>query len=305
MNPTREVTREDIVHHPDEDYLPCESKLPNIHPSGALQTGLSGSTGNGDSTCKKKIEEHTNQSKNMRSRAVGSENVNSPENSQESIRIEQAKDPILQSILNWKRNGNKPDWSTIAHCNRELKVYWYQWDNIEIQDEILCKKQFTVNGVDCLYIIPTSLRKEVFKHLHEYITGGHLGRNKTYDKLKRRFYWCSMHRDVAYWCRTCPTCGSRKLPPRRAKAPMQQYNVGYPMERIAIDLSGPYPVSKKGNKYLMVVSDYFTKWVDAIPLRNQEATHIAEKLVNRFISILGVPLQLYTDRATNFESKVF
>ena len=86
---------------------------------------------------------------------------------------------------------------------------------------------------------------------------------------------------------------------------MQQYNVGYPMERIAIDLSGPYPVSKKGNKYLMVVSDYFTKWVDAIPLRNQEATHIAEKLVNRFILILGVPLKLRTDRATNFKSKVF
>ena len=94
MNPTGEVTHEDTVHHPDEDYLPCESKLPNIHSSGALQTGLSGSTRNGDSTCKKKIEERTNQSKNMRSRAVGSENVNSQEISKESIRIEQAKDHI-------------------------------------------------------------------------------------------------------------------------------------------------------------------------------------------------------------------
>ena len=48
---------------PDKDYLPCESKHPNIHPSGPLQTGLSGSTGNGDSTCKRRIEERTNQSK--------------------------------------------------------------------------------------------------------------------------------------------------------------------------------------------------------------------------------------------------
>ena len=72
------------------------------------------------------------------------------------------------------------------------------------------------------------------------------------------------------------------------------------MERIAIDLSGPYPVSKKGHKYLMVMSDYFTKWVDAILLKNQEATHIAEKLVDRFISIFGVPLQLHTDMATKF-----
>ena len=77
------------------------------------------------------------------------------------------------------------------------------------------------------------------------------------------------------------------------------------MEKIAIDLSGPFPVSNKGHKYLMVVSDFFTKWVDAIPLKNQEATHIAEKLADRFISIFGVPLQLHTDMATNFESKVF
>ena len=83
-----------------------------------------------------------------------------------------------------------------------------------IKDEILCKKEIRAEGTgaDYLFIIPVSLRKEIFKHLHEYITGGHLGRSKTYDKLKRR-------------------------------------------------------VSKKGHKYLMVVSDYFTKWVDAIPLK--------------------------------------
>lgn len=86
---------------------------------------------------------------------------------------------------------------------------------------------------------------------------------------------------------------------------MRQYNVGYPMERIGLDICGPYPVSKKGNRYLMVVSCYFTKWVDAIPLKTQEAKYVASKLVNRFISIFGVPLQLHTDLGTNFESKVF
>ena len=222
MLPTREVTHEDTVHHPGEDYLPCESKLSNRHPSDLLQTGLSCSTKNSDSNCKDTVNGCTNQSTKMSSRAVDGASVNRAEISQESIRFEQANDPILQQLLQWKRAGNKPDWAMIAHCCRELKIYWYQWDTIEIKDEILCKKQFTVTGTDYLYIIPTSLRKEVFRHLHEYIIGGHLGRSKTYDKLKRRFYWCNMHRDVAYWCRICPTCGSRKLPPRRAKAPMRQ-----------------------------------------------------------------------------------
>ena len=86
---------------------------------------------------------------------------------------------------------------------------------------------------------------------------------------------------------------------------MRQYNVGYLLARIAIDIYPPYHVSKKGNRYILVVSDYFTKWVDAFPLKTQEATHVAEVLVDRFIALLGVPLQLHSDNGSNFESKVF
>ena len=133
----------------------------------------------------------------------------------------------------WKK---KPEWATVAPYCKELKVYWHKWDTIEIKDGILCKKYIRADGTgaDYLYIVLVSLRKEMFKHLHEYTTGGHLGRRKTYDKFKKRFYWCNMHQDVSYWCRICTTCGSRKLPPRKAKGPMRQYNVGCPMERIAI-----------------------------------------------------------------------
>ena len=53
------------------------------------------------------------------------------------------------------------------------------------------------------------------------------------------------------------------------------------MERIGLDICGPYPVSKKRHRYMMVVSCCFTKWVDAIPLKTQEAKYVASKLVNR------------------------
>ena len=287
-------------------------QISNIDPLGSLQASLYG-TGNCriNCSCNKRKENHDNEqqgcSGNARVNATVGQNDTRPEISMEDIRIEQEKDPTLTLILQWKKAGTKPDWATVAPCCKELKVYWYHWDSLEIKDEILCKKYIRANGSgnDYMYIMPVTLRKECFMHLHAYITGEHLSRRKTYEKLKKRFYWCNMHHDVSYWCRICPTCGSRKLPPRRVKAPMRQYKVGYPKERIAIDISGPYHVSKKGNKYLLVVSDYFTKWVDDIPLKTQEATHVAEEPVNRFISIFGVPLQLHSDRGTNFQSKVF
>ena len=47
---------------------------------------------------------------------------------------------------------------------------------------------------------------------------------------------------------------------------MAKYNVGSPLERIAIDVLGPLPITETGNKYILIVADYFTKWVEAYPI---------------------------------------
>jgi hypothetical protein len=87
----------------------------------------------------------------------------------------------------------------------------------------------------------------------------------------------------------CPQENSSK----ESQSTNEKYNVGMPLERIAIDIQGPYPKSKRGNKFILVVGDYFTKWVDAIPLKNITAKYVAKKLVNKFIFIFGVPLELH------------
>ena len=86
---------------------------------------------------------------------------------------------------------------------------------------------------------------------------------------------------------------------------MKQFIVGAPLERIAVDVLGPLPVSEKGNKYLLIVGDYFTKWVEAYPLENQRADVVAEVLVKEFIFRFGVPMQMHSDQGRNFESAVF
>ena len=70
-------------------------------------------------------------------------------------------------------------------------------------------------------------------------------------------FWHKMRSDVENWCKSCDVCASRK-------APFQQYNVGVPLERVAVDILGPLPKTKKGNKYMLVVGDYFSKWMQAI-----------------------------------------
>ena len=86
---------------------------------------------------------------------------------------------------------------------------------------------------------------------------------------------------------------------------MAQYNVGASMKRIAVDVLGPLPTSESGNKYLLIVADYFSKWTGAFPIPHQEATKVAEVLVKEVVSRFGVPLSLHSDQGRNFESAVF
>ena len=86
---------------------------------------------------------------------------------------------------------------------------------------------------------------------------------------------------------------------------MQQYNVGSPFERVAVDIAGPFPVTEDGNKFIMVVSDYFSKWPKAYAIPNQEVTTVAKMLIDNWISRFGVPMELNSDQRRNVESNLF
>ena len=72
-----------------------------------------------------------------------------------------------------------------------------------------------------------------------------------------------------------------------------------------MDVVGPFPESDKGNKYFMVVMDYFTKWPEVFAIPNQEASTIADKLVQEVFCRFGVPLEIHSDQGRNFESQIF
>jgi transposase InsO family protein/predicted aspartyl protease len=220
----------------------------------------------------------------------------------------QQADPDLQLIRDWKESGQKPTWNQIAPHTPSVKSYWAQWDSLVIDDDGLIKR--VVENDDGTeekrqLLVPSSRRAEVLQQLHDGSAGGHLGVHKTLEKVRSRFYWNNLKDDVRDWCRKCTICAASNGPPRRPKAPMQQYNVGSPFERIAIDIAGPFPETDHQNKYILVVMDYFSKWVEAYALPNQEATTVADVLVKEWICRFGVPLELHSDQGRNFESALF
>ncbi|KAL3846476.1 hypothetical protein ACJMK2_017463 [Sinanodonta woodiana] len=77
------------------------------------------------------------------------------------------------------------------------------------------------------------------------------------------------------------------------------------MDRIALDIMGPLPETSIGNKYILVIGDYFTKWTEAFALPNQDVIAVASVLVKETICRFSVPRQIHSDKGTQFESKIF
>ena len=142
------------------------------------------------------------------------------------------------------------------------------------------------------------------QEIHAGVISGHLGEQKTLEQLKERVYWPAMTEDVKHWCQTCPVCATRKSPTPNSRAPMQTVQAGYPMQVVAVDITGPFPDSDAGNRYILVVGDYFTKWVEAYAIPDQEARTVANKLVDEFFCRYSPPEQLHSDQGKQFESKL-
>jgi len=154
-------------------------------------------------------------------------------------------------------------------------------------------------------VVPKKLRNYILKSYHDCKFSGHLGISKTYQKINQFYYWKNLYTDLAEYCKTCVPCQKRKLSPCQ-KAPVQNFPpVSRPWERMACDLVGPLSPTMRGNRYLLVCSDYLTRYPEAFALPNIKAETIARVLVEEVISRHGCSEYLLTDRGSNFCSSLF
>jgi len=155
-------------------------------------------------------------------------------------------------------------------------------------------------------VIPRALVNHVLEGAHdEPMGGGHSGFDRTYAKVRQRYYWDGMYADTREWVLRCPTCLSRKLTQRR-DVPIRGFGreeMPHPFYYVSVDVVGPLPVTDSGNKYIVVFTDYLTRWVEAFAVPNYNAETVAGLLVREIMPRHGAPKVLLADNGQPFRSK--
>ncbi|CAG2222175.1 unnamed protein product [Mytilus edulis] len=186
-----------------------------------------------------------------------------------------------------------------------VKHYWLNWSNlVRIGGVIYQKWREVKSELDHLQLLVAAvIKKEIIISCHDTAYSGHFGIKKSVQKMKNYFTWYQMTKDVRVHIENCVICTKSKS--RKSKAGMVDYRVGYPLDRVSIDVIGPLPQTQRRNKYLLVIGDNFTRWMEVYPLPHQKADIVAQKFVMEFITRFGIPLELHSDQGSNFQSELF
>lgn len=162
-----------------------------------------------------------------------------------------------------------------------------------------------IGSPDGKLLVPQELRTQVLERFHSHKLSGHLGIRKTLSRIKRRFVWPKMTKDVTNYVQKCLICAQRKAH-GGSRAPLQPVPPPSRLwQTIAMDIIGPITTSLNGNNYILVIVEYLTRYVFAVAMKDQTAETVAKAFINTIILEHGVPEVLITDQGSNFRSHLF
>jgi transposase InsO family protein len=226
-----------------------------------------------------------------------------PQYTSEELRTAQDQDASVGTLIQWLEAEHQPSSLELRLSTPTVRRFWMSRAQLILKERVL---YYTWEGTSkqLLLVVPKSLVQEVLTGCHDCPTSGHLGISKTLARVKQTFMWHSLRADVTDFVKSCQTCNRNKKSRVKPKARMGVFHAGARMERVHMDMLGPFPDSNRGNRYILVMVDQFTKWVEIHALPAQTAIETARCAVDQFFTRFGTPLEIHTDQGKNFDGNL-
>src|SRR5436190_1395970 len=199
-----------------------------------------------------------------------------------------------QELVDFLNSKTNEKWN-----KKKLRQLEKESKNFGVKYEILYKKG---NNGKLLRVLKEDKIDTVIFMIHNHPTGGHFGKDTIYNKINTRFWWKGMYKDIGEYIKRCDSCQRRGN--KGGTGYLNPIKVGKPFEKIGIDFVGPLERTENGNKYILVVTDYLTKWPEAEAMKEATARNVVEFIYKKIICTHGCPKVILSDRGTHFRNKL-
>ncbi|GKF12995.1 reverse transcriptase domain-containing protein, partial [Tanacetum coccineum] len=146
----------------------------------------------------------------------------------------------------------------------------------------------------------------VIREIHEGSCGVHVGPRSVVAKAIRfGYYWPTMHQDARDMICKCKGCQIHRLVPRHPQQPLIPITASWPFYKWLIDIAGPFPKGPGKFKFLIVVMDYFTKWIEAKVVATISVSQVKKFVWDNIVCRFGLPREIISDYGKPFSGEPF
>ena len=192
--------------------------------------------------------------------------------------------------------------------NLEALYLWSNWEDLATSNGSLYRKCKPSNRVNECWqaIVPKELRKEILYQLHDSsMSGGRFGVEKTLARIKQRFGWPSFKTGVEKHIANCDRYAAGSTAGIKGKAELRNFSVHGAFRTMAADILGPVTLARKSRaRYILVMSDSFTKYAVTVALQDMTAAKVANAIIDEWIMNFGAPHVIHTEQGVNFNSEL-
>lgn len=221
--------------------------------------------------------------------------VDLPARSPADLRRAQLDDPDLEKIICELENVS--DAAAVGVKRWSERGYF-------MQQGVLYRYNPDVDSEEPQLVVPVSLHLDILEECHDSALAGHLGVDRTLSRITQRFFFPGMRRIVADYVKTCVTCQRYKPSNEKPSGLLQTPVLNQRGEVLAIDLFGPLPPGEQGEKWVLLVVDTATRWVELFSLKEATSEICARVLIEEYFLRYGLPRRIVSDNGSQFVSQV-
>ena len=157
-----------------------------------------------------------------------------------------------------------------------------------------------------LIYVPTSMVNSLISSYHDNpFVGGHFGIRRTLKKIQQKFWWTNMKRSITNYIKGCLLCQAHNISRQKPPGLLCPIEIpDGPNQLLGMDYCGPFPTTPDENRYVLCLTDYFTKFVTAVALPSCSAVVTAEAIFKEHICRFGVPKAIISDQGSSFKNQL-